>query len=168
MKGASLRRWCRKRLRELGLDRPFTLTELCEHLGERRGRPIRLMAVDLPADAPCGLWIGTAAVDYICYQGETSALHREHIVLHELGHMIVHDTGTGGSGADSAWLLRLAPHLDPATVRRVYARDCGESDEERQAEMIATLLRGTCRRPAAPPSPGVLGGLETQLGFRND
>src|SRR6185436_10468256 len=37
---------------------------------------------------PCGVWLSLPEVDYVFYEPETSQLHREHIILHELGHLL--------------------------------------------------------------------------------
>ena len=149
-------RWrSERRLRGLEVPSPFDLDTFCAELATRRGRPlIRRPIPGLSADAPCGLWIATDRADHVFYDPGTSPLHAEHIVLHELAHMIC-----GHSGADGS-LARLFPDLDPATVRRVLGRVSYTTEQEREAEMLASLIRGR----TAPP-PGSIGPLADAFGF---
>jgi hypothetical protein len=109
----------------------------------------------LSADAPCGLWVGTDRADHVFYDPGTSPLHAEHIVLHELAHIL------SGHGAAGAGLARLFPDLDPATVREVLGRAGYTSAQEREAEMMASLIRGR----SAPPPRTTLGRVADAFGF---
>jgi hypothetical protein len=140
----SLRRQCERRLRGIRIPTPFTLDAFCAEVSARRGRPlIRRPVPGLSAGAPCGLWIGTDRADHVFYDPGTSPLHAEHIVLHELAHIL-----SGHAGADGA-LGRLFPDLDPATVSRVLGRVSYSTAQEREAEMMASLIRGRSARPRA-------------------
>lgn len=137
-----LRRRCEVRLRGIRIPSPFDLDTFCAEVAARRGRPlIRRPVPGLSASAPCGLWIGTAGADHIFYDPGTSPLHAEHIVLHELAHIL-----SGHSGVDGA-LARLFPDLDPAVVGRVLGRVSYTTAQEREAEMMASLIRGRSARP---------------------
>jgi hypothetical protein len=151
-----LRRRCERRLRGIRIPSPFDLDAFCAEVSARRGRPlIRRPVAGLSADAPCGLWIGTGTADHVFYDPGTSPLHAEHIVLHEVAHIL-----SGHSGADGA-LSRLFPDLDPATVSRVLGRVSYTSAQEREAEMMASLIRG---RSARPPRT-TLGRVADAFGF---
>jgi hypothetical protein len=137
-----LRRQCERRLRGIRKPSPFDIDAFCAEVAARRGRPlIRRPVAGLSADAPCGLWIGTAEADHVFYDPGTSPLHAEHIVLHELAHIL-----SGHAGADGA-LARLFPDLDPRTVHRVLGRVSYTTAQEREAEMMASLIRGRSARP---------------------
>ncbi|SNY55579.1 hypothetical protein SAMN05421748_116176 [Paractinoplanes atraurantiacus] len=128
---------------------PFDLDTFCAEVAERRGRPlIRRPVPGLSADAPCGLWIGTPEADHVFYDPGTSPLHAEHIVLHELAHILSGHSGTGNesAGAGSA-RTRLFPDLDPATVSRALGRAAYSDEQEREAEMMASLIRGRSPKP---------------------
>jgi hypothetical protein len=56
---------------------------------------------------PCGLWIGTADVNYIYHEEGTTPCHQTHIALHELAHMLLNHRG-----ATQVW-ERLANLLVP-------------------------------------------------------
>ncbi|XVU20934.1 hypothetical protein ACQPZJ_27090 [Actinoplanes sp. CA-054009] len=138
----NLRRRCESRLRGVRVPDPFDLDTFCAEVAERRGRPlIRRPVPGLSAGAPCGLWIGTPDADHVFYDPGTSPLHAEHIVLHELAHIL-----SGHSGADGS-LARLFPDLDPVTVGRVLGRAAYSDAQEREAEMMASLIRGRSPKP---------------------
>jgi hypothetical protein len=135
---AALTARCRARLAELDLPRPFDVQALCASVGRRRDRPIALLGLDLPPDAPCGLWLSAEHRDYIVYERATSPLHQEHIILHELGHLLCGHAGAPRLSEEHA--RRLFPVLDPDTVRRVLGRTGYSSEEEQEAEMLASMI----------------------------
>jgi Zn-dependent peptidase ImmA (M78 family) len=110
---------------------------LCRRLGERRGRPIRLVPYALPVPGPFGLWLATAAADYIVFQSETTRMHQDHIVLHEIGHILA-DHHSRDTGLE-CWQAAL-PDLSPEAVRRALARGCHDSEQEHEAETVATII----------------------------
>lgn len=163
-----LRRECETLVDDLVTDlapgEPFGVDDLCERVGERRGQRIRQVPMQLPVGTPHGLWVSTRGVDYVIYEARTAPLHRQHIVLHELGHMLWEHEVTPKIGAASFGAL--LPDLDPAMVQRILARTRYSDLEERQAELTASLLGE--RLSAAPPvvarpAPGVVARLEQSL-----
>jgi hypothetical protein len=149
-------RWrSERRLRGIRVPRPFDLDAFCAEVAASRGRPlVRRPVPGLSAEAPCGMWIATDKADHVFYDPGTSPLHAEHIVLHELAHILC-----GHSGADDAF-AKLFPDLDPATVSRVLGRVSYTSEQEREAEMVASLIRGR-----AAPQPGTIGRVADAFGF---
>jgi hypothetical protein len=111
----------------------------------------------LGTGAPCGLWISVPTADYVFYDPETSQLHAEHIVLHELSHMLSgHTTGAEAElGVGSGAIGRLVPDLDPRTVDTMLGRASYTTAQEREAEMLASLIRA---RSALGPVPVRLPG----------
>lgn len=84
------RRHARVLLQRITLPDPFDLDEFLQVVAADRGRPIKvrpLAGEQLPT-VPCGLWIAGETVDWVFVENSTSPLHREHIVLHEVAHMI--------------------------------------------------------------------------------
>ena len=124
-------------LRDLDLPASFDVPALCAALGERRGRPIRLLPLPGLSEV-CGLWIATDTTDLIAYERHTSAPHQDHIVLHEIGHMLCDHYPASLTPAEQMRLL--LPSLDPAMVRRVLGRAGYTSVEEREAEFFASML----------------------------
>ncbi|MCM3882288.1 hypothetical protein [Frankia sp. R82] len=107
------------------------------------GRVIRL------APAPrgvgqgmCGMWIRTTqGVDYIFVREDTSRAHQDHIIAHELGHILRDHRGGLSFSAVNPVTTRLAPTLDPEIVRMMLGRSSYEDSDEREAELIGTYLQ---------------------------
>ncbi|UQI45537.1 hypothetical protein M1P56_14855 [Streptomyces sp. HU2014] len=89
-KYTQLHRRCQAVLDQLTLPRPFSIDALCEELSRSRDRPLHLHALpDQAADGNiCGLWLATPTDDHIFYEQRTTQIHQEHIILHEIGHML--------------------------------------------------------------------------------
>lgn len=131
---------------------PWDRLKFLAALGEWRGRPIRLMAVQvdgLPGTwgvgrgTPCGLWLDTADADVIAYAAGTTDFHVDQIIAHEAGHMVLdHDAGAEGLTG----LAELLPDLDPATIRRVLRRSEFADHQEDEAELFADLLLSSTSR----------------------
>jgi hypothetical protein len=127
MRERHLRRHCRALLRELNVPAPFGPRELCRRLSEHRGREIRLMPFPIEAPGPFGLWLSTDTADLVIYQSQTTRSHQEHIILHELGHIIA---GHEGEAVEQA----------PGPELRGLPRSAYDNRQEREAELIATIL----------------------------
>lgn len=76
-------------VRGLPVPRPFTLQRFIDALHDCQSKPIELVAAPLGGTAPCGWLVRTGKIDYICYPTNTSWLHQLHIVLHEVGHLML-------------------------------------------------------------------------------
>ncbi|GLZ33950.1 hypothetical protein Lesp02_61380 [Lentzea sp. NBRC 105346] len=133
-----LRRSCTARLGELDLDHVSSVVTLCEKLSRQRGRPIHLIPAELKSDHPCGMWIALEGVDFIVYEANTSKPHQEHIIAHELAHMIC--CHRGGAALDEASARLLFPNLDPRLVQDMLRRTGYSDEQEQEAELLATLL----------------------------
>ncbi|MEU7908639.1 hypothetical protein [Actinoplanes sp. NPDC049118] len=163
-----MRRRCERRLQNITIPRPFDLDTFCAVVAAHRGRRLILQPMPgLGAGAPCGLWISVPAADYVFYDPETSRLHAEHIVLHELGHMLSdHTTGIDVGGGT---LARLVPDLDPRTVETILGRVSFTTTQEREAEMLASLIRARSGpEPVGDDRPGgTLGRVSDVLKLRS-
>jgi hypothetical protein len=142
-----LRRRCQDKIETLHVPRPFELTLLLTDLERIRGRPVELMPTATRPDSPCGMWISMPGADYIFYEQGTKSLHRAHIVLHEIAHMLFGHHG--GPWSDDTIRL-LMPSLDPVLVRSMLSRSAYTNVEEREAETLASLI---LERAALPPPP---------------
>jgi hypothetical protein len=113
---AKIRRRCEALVRTLELPSPFSVDALVRGLSAQRARPIRVHALPAGlADEACGLWIAGADGDDIYVEEKTTAFHREHIVLHEIGHLLC-DHGGGHDAAGAAGSPR--PGCCPASAPR--------------------------------------------------
>ncbi|MFF3767045.1 hypothetical protein ACFYYR_23555 [Streptomyces sp. NPDC001922] len=90
----------------------------------------------LPVPGPSGLWIATPKTDYIVHQRETSKAHQDHIVMHEIGHIIGGHHNSEGAGS----LAALMPSLSPEVVAGALGRTSYDEEQEREAEMTATII----------------------------
>jgi hypothetical protein len=148
----------------LDLPRPFSVEALCEHMGERRQRPVYLHPLPMQEvmEGAYGLWVGTGTDDHIFFEQRTSRLHREHIVLHEIGHMLFDHHPLD---RDDGWTATLFPDLDPGMIHRLLARTNYSTRQEQEAEMIASLMRTSVRSGAAGRRNDVMARLEAGLGL---
>lgn len=162
-----LRRRCEAILRDLHVPVPFDVRDFCAGLAEQRGRPILLSPITAGA-GPHGLWMPSTSADHIFYHQATSLFHQEHIILHEVGHLLF---GHQPDPVTDAELVRLLfPHVRPDIVQRVLQRIGYSTEEECEAEMLASLIRPPTtdiRSANTPPTDaevaGLLGRLETSL-----
>jgi hypothetical protein len=134
----ALRQDCARHIAKLDLRPPFDVRQVCASLASQRGRPIHLRPMELPDGGPCGLWLATPRADVICYDSAVSGLHRDHIILHEVGHLLFGHPGAPAVDAVTSQLLM--PGLDPALVRRVLGRTQYSEAAEVAAETFATLV----------------------------
>lgn len=133
-----LRKAGARRIAELDLPDVADVAELCRYLGEVRNRPITLIPTHMPASHPCGFWVAARDEDLVFYDANTTSAHQEHIILHELGHIICCHRGAGWLDEASARLL--FPNLDPDIVRDMLLRATYDDVQEQEAEVIAYLL----------------------------
>lgn len=132
-----LRGRVRRELQSLGIRPPLQVDVLCERLGQRRRRPIRLMPYPIPVPGPFGLWIATTEADLILYQAETTSAHQDHIILHEVGHILADHASDETD--DEVW-ASLMPTISPEVIRRALRRTCYSTDAECEAELVATII----------------------------
>lgn len=145
---AEIRQRCADRRAQLDVPTPFDLDAFVAQLAQQRGRPLQVSPLDALAtpDTPCGVWIGTDAADHVFVEAHTSAFHRDHIVCHELAHMLLeHDSAAPTLG--ESYASRLLPNLSPDMLRRVLGRTAYTDRQEREAELLATLILGRTRPP---------------------
>ncbi|MCI3928135.1 toxin [Streptomyces sp. AN091965] len=156
---ARLRRSCEARLAALKLPASCDIAELCALLSEQRGRPLHLVPIAMRAAQPCGLWIASSTADLIIFEAKTTRPHQEHIIAHELAHIICGHRSS--SSLDDATARSVFPDLDPALVRDMLARTEYAEDQEQEAEMTASLINATrmgCATHHLPSEQRALGG----------
>ncbi|MFJ4583693.1 regulator component [Streptomyces echinatus] len=160
---AALRRRCTALLRDLGVQRSLSLDALRARVEELRGRPLvlRELPEQAAATGACGLWLGTDDADYVFYEPRTAPLHREHIILHEIGHVLCDHHRSLADGDGDRLTGRLPDDPEPRLVRRLMARTSYTTTEEQEAEMIASLIQSAGK---TGPVAGPLGRLGAFLG----
>jgi hypothetical protein len=157
-----LRHRCEARLRDLPLPVPFDLETFVGAVAESHGRPIVLKGVSDIGARTMGVWIPTPDVDIIVYEEHTSRFHQEHILLHELSHIICGHQPLAAAGDLAAQLF---PDLNPEVVRGVLQRHAYSSEDELEAEVQASVIRerAAASRPYdSPPAndPDLVNRLE--------
>ncbi|GAA1025624.1 hypothetical protein GCM10009557_00240 [Virgisporangium ochraceum] len=145
MSSAEVLRRCHERLAELEaaglrIPDPFDAVELADRAGGCLGHRIRLCGIAMPAGAPFGLTLFTTDGGHIiAYEQSTNRLHRDHIISHELGHILLGHEPMPIDEPDAARLV--FPRLSPELVNRVLNRNGTYGGrEEQEAETMATIL----------------------------
>lgn len=164
MRLRELEKQVRRILAGLDVPDPFDLRAFCASVAATRGRDLHLHQLpQAGADGTaCGLWLATDKADHVFYAAGTGWLHQQHIILHEIGHILCEHVAPEPSPADVTALL--LPDLDPATVARVLRRSSYTAPQEQVAEMIATMLNERAGTTAArPPADPALGNLYDAL-----
>lgn len=142
----ALRARCQQRvddlLRRTGVPQPWDINEFLDRLERHRGRAIDLCAFSWTPGGSSGAWRQHPDHDVIAYAANTSSFHQDHIILHEIGHMISRHRGRCALSEDEA--QRIAPDLTPAAFAHLLDRSTSEA-EEHEAEMIASLIHQQVR-----------------------
>jgi Zn-dependent peptidase ImmA (M78 family) len=146
-----LRETCESRLGEIGLPIDCDIDSLCERISQQRGRPIHRIPIPMRSNHPCGFWVATEHADFILYEANTSKAHQEHIIVHELAHIICCHRGSVTIDDASAELL--FPDLDPGLVRDMLRRSGYSDNQEREAEILASMILERVNRHPRTPDP---------------
>ena len=144
MRVARIRRQCRQLIRELGLPASTDLPGLCDLVARRLGRAVHLVPMGM-GGVVSGMTASTDEGYWIFYELKTSPWHQIHIVLHEIGHLLL---GHEQDPAVTEDALRMwTPSVDATTaMRRMgltadFARHhCYDNLTERETEVLGTLL----------------------------
>ncbi|MET8679677.1 hypothetical protein ABZW18_19405 [Streptomyces sp. NPDC004647] len=139
-----MRRRCKQLIKELGLPASTDLHGLCDVVSHRVGSPIHLVPMSLDG-VVSGMTATTDDGFWIFYELKTSPWHQVHIVLHEIGHLLL---GHEQDPAVTAEALQVwTPSVDVMTaMRRLgmtmnFARHhCYDNLTERETEVLGTLL----------------------------
>lgn len=131
----------------LTVPQPWRMQSFIDIVAEKRGKPIRLLPRPglSGSGQPCGIWIGRTTDDIIVYDDTTSGYHVEHIVLHELGHLLLEHRSGADRDVDSLSIHELLPDIDPASVLHVLGRTAYDNDQESQAELFASFVMSESR-----------------------
>lgn len=123
----------------------ITLADIFTTVGARRGRPIESRATDFAGTEVFGLWLALPHADLVLYEQSTSVAHQAHIVLHELGHIVLeHRLSPPTSGARS---------FEGEQCRLILRQELLEPLEI-QAETFAHVLAQRMRMQSPRPSAG--------------
>jgi hypothetical protein len=113
----------------------LTLSRLLEQVSVKRERELFLWELPLPTPM-FGAVMAGPNTDYIVYEQNTPQFHRDHIVLHEIGHLVLGHP-----------VLTVTEDLKPGTDLRQLLLSAAmrvsrfELPEEQEAEAFATLVQ---------------------------
>ncbi|MEU8894821.1 hypothetical protein [Nocardia sp. NPDC048505] len=149
-------------MRGIEIPYPWDRDEFVAAVARSRGRPIRLQPVDDPTllsgfgcgSNTSGLWIKTTDSDLIVYSADTE-WHADHVIAHEIGHMLLRHDEIGASGGVPAGrlpLYALMPALSPDAIQDVLGRNDYDTERETAAETFADLLMVEATLPRRRPS----------------
>ncbi|HEV7827451.1 MAG TPA: hypothetical protein VGP04_01105 [Pseudonocardiaceae bacterium] len=130
-----LRRLCRGVLRDFNISSPVDAQLLCERLARARGREIRLIARDLPCSAAFGALVPMPTRDLIIYPRRIAHPYRQHIIFHELMHLI---RGHGSASGPRKLFVCGRPPGNPPGVK--HRQNLCDDWQEWEAETGATIL----------------------------
>ncbi|MBF6194912.1 hypothetical protein [Nocardia implantans] len=146
--------------RDLPIPHPWNLQAYLDAVAEHRGRSISLWPIDtaLLAGTGCGtgsgLWIAKQDSDVIVYGADTTEWHAEHIIVHELGHMLLghgpeqHRPGEPTTSTPTvAAVADLLPSISPESIAHVLGRTDYGTMRERDAETFADMVMLHAMRP---------------------
>lgn len=124
-------------LAELYLPHVTSIRHLRDEVSRRTGREVMLEPRE-QAPSVCGACAVTERVIYVFYAPQTSSLHQDHIIAHEFSHLLL---GHHESRALSALAPALITTMDPAVVQMMLGRTKYDEAEERETELLASLLQ---------------------------
>ncbi|AOP48809.1 hypothetical protein SL103_23465 [Streptomyces lydicus] len=144
MRVGQIRRRCKRLIKELQLPAATDLRGMCDIVGARVERPVHLVPMSL-GGVVSGMTAVTDDAYWIFYELRTSPWHQAHIVLHEIGHLLL---GHGQDPAVTEDALKIwTPSVDVTTaMQRMgltmgFARHHGYDNlAERETEVLGTLL----------------------------
>ncbi|MBF6296593.1 hypothetical protein IU459_03435 [Nocardia amamiensis] len=131
--------------RSVPLPSPWNLTVYLAAVAAHRGRSISLHPVPkaMLADTGCGgggLWVARKHDDIIVYDAAATGRNADHIILHEIGHMLLghHKDAERGDPLPPA-LAVILPSISPQSIEHVLGRAEFGADREREAEVFADM-----------------------------
>lgn len=166
MGASSVRERCREALGRVEIPDPFDIEQFARQVAALRGRPVRLVPHATPPGCS-GLCYPAASQDVIYYDPSSGEFHRDHVVLHELGHLLLEHEPEQFWVGDAPSLL---PDLEVDTVSaHMFGRTRCDDALEQEAETLATLVhevvhRRASRRASGHREDGVAARLRDALG----
>ncbi|MEU6470195.1 hypothetical protein ABZ927_27955 [Streptomyces massasporeus] len=122
---------------ELKLPHVTNIRDLSDEVSRRTGRTVVLEARE-QAPSVCGACAVTESAVHVFYDPWTSVLHQDHIIAHEFSHLLL---GHHENRPVSALAPAFITSVDPATVQMMLGRTKYDEDEERDTELLASLLQ---------------------------
>lgn len=139
----------------LDLPSPWDLHEFLHRWDAERGRTTLLLPLHARTGMPSGLLFSPPGglTDYI-WHVDTSPLHRDHIVMHEVGHLLFGHAPNYESEPEVLAQIMAATmqHLGTDIARLMLGARTGfVSHDEQEAERFAGLVLARAGARSAPP-----------------
>ncbi|HZG04299.1 MAG TPA: hypothetical protein VE546_12110 [Streptomyces sp.] len=151
-------------LKKLDLPPRPSAARVCQLVEEQRKRPLYVRPLPLRTTAgTCGVWLATDTADFVFHEVNTTRPHQDHIILHEVGHLLFQHHGLDLPG--TRLLADALPDLDPRLVRRLLQRTAYTTEQELEAEMFASLVLGHAPRPRPSGQGRAFALLEESFGL---
>ncbi|MFD4258652.1 hypothetical protein ACFWR9_13700 [Streptomyces sp. NPDC058534] len=122
---------------ELQLPHVTNIRDLSDEVSRRTGRKVVLEPRE-QAPSVCGACAVTESAVHVFYDPRTSSLHQDHIIAHEFSHLLL---GHHEHRPVSALAPAFITSVDAATVQMMLGRTKYHDDEERDTELLASLLQ---------------------------
>jgi hypothetical protein len=119
----------------------FTMDDFIDWVQAYKGRRISFIPWDMPPGM-FGVWMSDAdeAVEHVFIDKNTPPLHKVHIQLHELGHIVCDHPTARLTKAEMQTLLLQAVE-NPDILSEVLLRAPAKKEMEQEAEMLAALIQ---------------------------
>ncbi|WP_109701457.1 ImmA/IrrE family metallo-endopeptidase [Mycobacteroides abscessus] len=134
-------------LRSQGLvPSPWSVESFVDGISEWRGREVRLAGLDSNywqsggSDLLTGLLVTLEHRDYVFYRLDVSARQQEHIILHEIGHLLLGHTNSQVLSGMTGNLFDQNLVPDSTSILRILQRTNLDVQEEREAEAFADAV----------------------------
>ncbi|MEV0292903.1 hypothetical protein [Nocardia sp. NPDC050710] len=129
--------------RTVPLPSPWNLNAYLADVAAHRGRSISLHPVpgEILAEKGCrgkGLWVARKHDDIIVYDADATGRNADHIILHEVGHMLL-GHGKEDTEPNTPMPPTLAALLPSFSAQRVLGRIEFGADREQEAEVFADM-----------------------------
>ncbi|MGC4998512.1 hypothetical protein [Streptomyces sp. BV129] len=122
---------------ELKLPPVTSIRDLSDEVARRTGRKVVLEPRE-QAPSVCGACAVTESAVHVFWDPRTSSLHQDHIIAHEFCHLLL---GHHEKRPASALSSTIFTNIDLATVQMMLGRTKYDEDEERDTELLASLLQ---------------------------
>jgi len=154
-----LRKRCAARIRDLPITNPFDVQIFSTLVSERHGRPIVLHPIALHG-VVSGAWAAMESIDIVFYEQHATPFHQQHIVLHELSHILCEHQGFAIT--DEGLRSLLLTDVPIERLRTLQSNHYSDKDE-REAEVLASLILERVNNAQADTSisdPNIAGTLQ--------
>ncbi|MDX2137271.1 MAG: hypothetical protein SF123_04190 [Chloroflexota bacterium] len=119
----------------------FELTHFANHIADHRRKPIAIISLAMTSTLH-GIWIPAQTHDYIFCNALLQPVHRTHVVLHELAHLMLgHGLQPIREVLPPSLIQELGGENTLGRLRAAPTNDAHADDEERESERFVYLIQ---------------------------